>query len=92
MYLTEEALADYDFKKMIKSDDRATTLELIADLDGYAIGSGMLSEDDAILKGLVSIKLKEQDPLTIGYIIRKDSKMSDYGKAYIDELLNYKVI
>ncbi|MBR4183235.1 MAG: LysR family transcriptional regulator [Lachnospiraceae bacterium] len=92
VYLTEEALADYDFKKMIKSDDRATTLELIADLDGYAIGSGMLSEDDAILKGLVSIKLKEQDPLTIGYIIRKDSKMSDYGKAYIDELLNYKVI
>ena len=92
VYLTEEALADYDFKKLIKSDDRATTLELIADLDGYAIGSGMLSEDDAILKGLVSIKLKEEDPLTIGYIIRKDSKMSDYGKAYIDELLNYKVI
>ncbi|MCR5755451.1 MAG: LysR family transcriptional regulator, partial [Acetatifactor sp.] len=47
-YLTEEAMADYDFKKMIKSDDRATSMEIIADLQGYAIGSGMLSADDVI--------------------------------------------
>lgn len=92
VYLTEEALSDYDFNKMIKSDDRATTLELIAELDGYAIGCGMLSDDDAVLKGLVSIKLREEDPLTIGYITRKESVMSEYGKAYIKELLRYKEI
>ncbi len=92
VYLTEEALSDYDFNKMIKSDDRATTLELIAELDGYAIGCGMLSDDDAVLKGLISIKLKEEDPLTIGYITRKESVMSEYGKAYIEELLKYKEI
>lgn len=92
VYLTEEALSDYDFSKMIKSDDRATTLELIAELDGYAIGCGMLSDDDAVLKGLVSIKLREEDPLTIGYITRKESVMSEYGKAYIKELLRYKEI
>ncbi|MCR4745253.1 MAG: LysR family transcriptional regulator [Lachnospiraceae bacterium] len=90
LYLTEEALADYDFKKMIKSDDRATTMELIADLGGYSIGSGMLSDNDAILKGLVSIKLKEEDPLTIGYITRKDRELSQYGKDYIAEILKYK--
>lgn len=89
-YLSEEAMADYDFNKIVKSDDRATTLEIICELHGYAIGSGMLSEDDAILKGLVSIKLKEQDPLTIGYIVRKESKMSCYGTSYIDELLKLK--
>lgn len=89
-YLTEEAMADYDFDKMIKSDDRATTMELIADLKGYSIGSGMLSGDDVILKGLVSIKLKEEDPLIIGYITRQGSIMSEYGKAYIEELLKYK--
>ncbi|MBQ9887147.1 MAG: LysR family transcriptional regulator [Lachnospiraceae bacterium] len=89
-YLTEEAMADYDFKKMIKSDDRATTMELIAKLNGYSIGSGMLSGDDAILKGLVSIKLKEEDPLIIGYIVRKGSAMSVYGSAYVEELLKYK--
>ena len=89
-YLTEEAMADYDFGKIIKSDDRATTMELIAGLQGYSIGTGMLSDDDAILKGLVSIKLKEEDPLLIGYITRKGSSLSVYGKAYIQELLKYK--
>ena len=89
-YLTEEALPDYDFKKMIKSDDRATTMELIAQLGGYSIGSGMLSHKDAVLQGLVSIKLKEEDPLIIGYITRKGSTMSQYGKMYIEELQKYK--
>ncbi len=89
-YLTEEAMADYDFKKLVKSDDRATSMEIIAELHGYSIGSGMLSEEDAILKGLVSIKLKEEDPLTIGYIVRKGTIMSMYGKAYVEELLRFK--
>lgn len=91
-YLTEEAMADYDYDKMIKSDDRATTMELIATLGGYSIGSGMLSGDDAILKGLVSVKLKEEDPLTIGYIVRRGSNLSKYGEAYISEIEKYKEI
>ena len=91
-YLTEEAMADFSFDKMIKSDDRATTMEIIAELGGYSIGSGMLSGEDAILKGLVSIKLKEEDPLVIGYITRKGSLMSVYGSMYVEELLKYKEI
>lgn len=89
-YLTEEAMADYDFQKMIKSDDRATTMEIIAELHGYSIGSGMLANDNAILQGMVSIKLKEEDPLIIGYIIRKGSQLSVYGQAYVEELMKYK--
>ena len=91
-YLTEEALADYDFEKLIKSDDRATTMELIAQLHGYSIGSGMLSGEDVILKGLVSVKLKEEDPLVIGYITRKDTELSEYGRCYVEKLLKYKEI
>ena len=89
-YLTEEAMADYAFDKMIRSDDRATTMEIIAELDGYSIGSGMLSGANAILQGLVAIKLKEEDPLTIGYITRKGSAMSAYGRKYLEELMKYK--
>lgn len=89
-YLNEEAMADYAFNKMIRSDDRATTMELIAELDGYSIGSGMLSKADAVLQGLVAVKLKEEDPLTIGYITRKGSTMSVYGKRYIEALTQYK--
>ncbi len=91
-YLTEEAMADYEFEKMIKSDDRATSMEIIAELGGYSIGSGMLSGDDAVLQGLVAIKLKEEDPLIIGYITRKGSEMSVYGEAYVKELMRYKEI
>ena len=89
-YLTEEAMADYSFDKMIKSDDRATSMELIAALNGYSIGCGMLSGGDVILQGMAAIKLDEEDPLTIGYITRKDSLPSRYGKAYIEELMRYR--
>lgn len=89
-YLTEEAMADYSYDKMITSNDRATTMEIIAELGGYSIGSGMLSEENARLQGLVSIKLSEEDPLTIGYIVRKGSKLSAYGNAYVKELLKYQ--
>ena len=89
-YLSEEAMADYDFQKMIKSDDRATTMELMAELHGYSIGCGMLAGEDAILEGLVSIKLREEDPLTIGYIVRKGSVLSVYGQAYVEALQKYR--
>ena len=91
-YLTEEAMADYDFEKLIRSDDRATTMEIIAELNGYSIGSGMLSGDDAILQGLVSIKLKEEDPLIIGYITRSGAELSKYGQEYVKDLQRFREI
>ena len=90
VYLSEEAMANYAFDKEVKSDDRATSMELIAMLHGYAVGSGMLAGEGVHLKGLVSVKLAEEDPLTIGYIVRKDSRLSVYGKAYIEELEKYR--
>ncbi len=89
-YLNEEAMADYSSDKAIRSDDRATSMEIIAELGGYSIGSGMLSGEEQILPGLTAIKLKEEDPLIIGYITRKGSVLSAYGEAYVEELLKYK--
>ena len=91
-YLTEEAFADYDFEKMIRSDDRATTMEIIAELNGYSIGSGMLAGDDVILQGLVSVKLEEEDPLIIGYITRSGAELSVYGKEYVADLQRFREI
>ena len=85
-YLSEEALGNYSFSKMIKSSDRATSMELIAQLNGYSIGSGMLAGEDKKLKGLVAIRLKEEDPLTIGYLTRTGSELSEYAKYYIETL------
>lgn len=65
-------------------------MELIAELNGYSIGSGMLSEEDAILQGLVSVKLEEEDPLIIGYITRLGAELSEYGMTYVEELQKFK--
>jgi DNA-binding transcriptional LysR family regulator len=89
-YLTEEALGNYDFDKLIKSNDRATTAELMASLNGYSIGTGNLTESVALKEGFVCIKLIEEDPLTIGYIVREGHSLSDIGSTYIEELLKYK--
>ena len=91
-YLTEEAMADHESDKMIRSDDRATTMELIAELGGYSIGSGMLSGEDVRLQGLVAVKLREEDPLTIGYITRNGGRLSTYGQAYVEALQKYREI
>ncbi|MCR5275358.1 MAG: LysR family transcriptional regulator [Clostridiales bacterium] len=89
-YLTEEALGDYEFDKLIKTNDRATSAELMAAMNGYSIGTGVMTDSLALKRDVVTIKLKEEDPLTIGYIVRANHKLSEIGQRYIDELLKYK--
>ncbi len=85
-YLSEEALSGYSFKKIIRSNDRATSCELLIMLNGFAIGTGVMIDSLALKDAFVSIKLKEEDPLTIGYITKKNHVLSDFGKFYIREL------
>lgn len=89
-YIAEEALGDYEFDKVIKSNDRATSAELMSALNGYSIGTGNMIDSLALKEGFVSIKLAEEDPLTIGYITRLNHRLSDIGQRYIDELLTFK--
>ena len=89
-YLSEEALGDYEFEKLIKSNDRATSSEIMAKLNGYSIGTGIMTDSITLQDGFVTIKLKEEDPLTIGYITRKNHKLSDIGEMYIEELRKYQ--
>ncbi len=89
-YLYEEALSNYEFDKLIKSNDRATSTEILAHLNGYSIGTGIMTESITLQSEFVAIKLKEDAPLTIGYIIKKNHKLSEIGEAYIEELNKYK--
>lgn len=89
-YLTEEALGDYEFEKLIKTNDRATSAELMAALNGYSIGTGIMIDSLTLKEGFVTIKLKEEDPLTIGYITRTNHTLSEIGQKYVEELLKYK--
>jgi hypothetical protein len=66
-------------------------MEILAGLNGYAVGTGIASS--SVLSGeLVSIKLKEEDPLTIGYILRKGCQLSSIARKYIEELATYKEV
>lgn len=85
-YLSEEPLSDYDFPKIIKSTDRATSAELMAALNGYSIGTGAMTKSISLKDEFLSIKLKEQDPVTVGYILLKNHKLSEIGKTYVEEL------
>ena len=89
-YLYEEALSNYEFDKLIKSNDRATSAEMLVHLNGYSIGTGIMTESITLQSEFVAIKLKEDDPLTIGYIIKKNHKLSEIGETYIEELTKYK--
>ncbi|MGN0343172.1 MAG: LysR family transcriptional regulator [Roseburia sp.] len=89
-YLSEEALGNYDFDKLIKSNDRATSAEIMAELNGYSIGTGIMTDSITLKDEFVTIKLTEEDPLTIGYILRKNHKLSDIGETYIEELKKYQ--
>lgn len=89
-YFAEEVLSTNEYKRIIKANDRATMLNLMVGLNGYTLCSGIISEE---LNGddYKAVPLDSDDVMTIGYIARKNSAMSQLGKQYVDELIKYKV-
>jgi DNA-binding transcriptional LysR family regulator len=88
-YYREEALATYDYKKIISTNERATSIELMLGLKGYAVGVAMLGEGETS-SGIKVIKLKEQETLTFGYITRKGSQLSEMGETFVEKLERHK--
>lgn len=87
-YFSEEILSTYNYKKTIKACDRATMLNLMVGLNGYTLCSGIICEE---LNGsdYRTVPLESEEIMRIGYIIRKNVKISDIGLKYIDELKLY---
>lgn len=88
-YFAEEVLSTYQYKQKIKASDRATLLNLMVGLNGYTICSGIICEE---LNGpeYVAVKLKEEETMTIGYIARKDARLSLIGEQYIKEIEKFR--
>lgn len=87
-YYREEALATYDYKKIISSNERATSMEILLGLNSYAVGTAMLG-DSLNASRIKVVKLKENEKLTFGYIIRKGAVLSDMGKTFVSMLGRY---
>jgi DNA-binding transcriptional LysR family regulator len=88
-FLSEEQLSTYDYKRLIKANDRATMLNLMVGLEAYTLCSGIICED---LNGYAykAVPLKESEKMRIGYIKRKGAIDSELGELYIEELKRYK--
>ena len=58
-------------------------------LNGYTLCSGIICED---LNGsdYCAVKLKSNETMTIGYLVRKGVTISSLGQIYIEELAKYK--
>lgn len=88
-YYAEEVLSTYEYKRLIRVNDRATILNLMVGINGYTLCSGLICED---LNGsdYCAVKLKTAEKMTIGYISRKSAVISEMGLKYIEELSKYK--
>ena len=53
----QEALGNYEFDKIIKSNDRVTSFEIMANIDGYSIGTGIMTDSVALQDGFVTRQL-----------------------------------
>lgn len=88
-YYAEEVLSTYDYKRMIKANDRATMLNLMVGLNGYTLCSGIICEE---LNGTdyCAVRLDSDETMHIGYIMRKGMPLSEIAVQYVDELKKYK--
>lgn len=88
-YFAEEVLSTLDYKQIIKTNDRATMLNLMVGLNGYTLCSGIICGD---LNGgnFVSVSFDTSDYMTIGYIKRKNMLLSMIGQEYIQILKKYE--
>ena len=88
-YFAEEVLSTYEYKRLIKANDRATMLNLMRGLNGYTLCSGIISED---LNGhdYCAVRLASDEVMTIGYIKRKGLPLGPLAQKYLEILLEYK--
>lgn len=91
-YFAEEILSTNEYPRMIRTNDRATMLNLMVGLNGYTLCSGIISED---LNGneFVAVPFRDDEVnhnsvMEIGYITRKNTVLSRTGSMYVDELKN----
>ncbi|MBO5279489.1 MAG: LysR family transcriptional regulator [Lachnospiraceae bacterium] len=88
-YFAEEVLSTYEYKRLIKANDRATLLNLMVGLNGYTLCSGIICEG---LNGsdYCAVKLKSEEKMSIGYLVRKGVSISELGQKYVEELRRFQ--
>lgn len=84
-YYSEEILSTVSRRKVIRVRDRATMSNLIVELNGYTVCSG-LSGNPADNMEMIAKPLDEVEYMKIGYIKKKDMPLGPYAQTYIEHL------
>lgn len=92
-YFAEEILTENEYPRTIKTNDRATMLNLMIGLNGYTLCSGIICEElngsDYIAVPFEADSENKNSIMEIGYITKKNSILSKVGEIYIDEIKKY---
>ena len=95
-YFAEEVLSTYEYKQLIRANDRATMLNLMRGLNGYTLCSGIICEElngsDYCAVPLKRGKASPEETMTIGYICRRGSAVSVPGQRYLEEIGKYRTV
>ena len=87
--MQKKSFSTYEYKQLIRANDRATMLNLMKGLNGYTLCSGIICEE---LNGgdYCAVPLESDEVMTIGYLCRKGVAISPLGQKYLDEIRKYK--
>ncbi|MFU0833548.1 MAG: HTH lysR-type domain-containing protein [Oscillospiraceae bacterium] len=92
-YFAKEILSTNEYPRIIKACDRATMLNLMVGLNGYTLCSGIICEElngtDFTAVPFEADDLNPNSVMEIGYIVRKNTLLSQMGQLYIEEIKKY---
>ena len=96
-YFAEEVLSTYEYKQLIRANDRATMLNLMKGLNGYTLCSGIICEElngsDYRAVPFRSLDqtgdIQDENQMEIGYVTRKNLILSKLGQEYVMALRQY---
>ncbi|MCD8205244.1 MAG: LysR family transcriptional regulator [Clostridia bacterium] len=84
-YFSEEVLSEVARTKVIHVTDRATIFNLMEQINGYTVSTGIL-HNDLNVEDIVSIPIKPAQNIQIGWISNKKAVLSSMARDFVDEL------
>ena len=84
-FLSEETESKYTFPDVIRTNDRATMMELIRQIHAFTICCGIM--DDVYKKqGFIAVPIDTDETMKIGYVTLKNAKLSAVSEEYVRQL------
>ena len=86
LYFSEEIMPAIDRRKSIRVRDRATMTKLVLGLNGFTVASG--AHCKTYNEDIVSVPLKMDDEIRVGFIRRSGIPLSAEGSAFVSVARN----